>query len=443
MSRYLDLADHIVSLVGDRAEAEVRVEAGPSGLTRFANSFIHQNVAEELQRVHLKLVVDGRVAAAETNTATEDNLVGFIDGVLEAATLVPVDEDWPGLAPPAEIPGTDHYDEATAAATPAERAAVVRAFVDAGDGMDAAGYCDTEAFSQAIANSAGLRAEGRATRATLDGIHQTESSAGSGHQTAARLSDIDGAAAGDLAAQRARDSVEAVDLAPGEYEVVLAPEAVATIAIFLGFYGFNGRAVNEGQSFVEVGAGQFDEAISIWDDAFDSRTLGIGFDAEGTPKRRIEFITAGTTMNVAHDRRTAGKAGAESTGHAIPGGGGVGAIPINTFIGTGDETIDELIGGVERGLYVATFNYCRILDPRTQVVTGLTRNGTFLIENGAIAGAVGNMRFTQSFVEALGPGKVLGVESQNRFADSEFGPGLIVAPSLRLAAWNFTGGAAG
>jgi predicted Zn-dependent protease len=102
-----------------------------------------------------------------------------------------------------------------------------------------------------------------------------------------------------------------------------------------------------------------------------------------------------------------------------------------------------MIAAVERGLYVATFNYCRILDPRTQVVTGLTRNGTFMIENGKITGAVTNLRFTQSFVEALAPDRIRGIESTSRFADSEFGPGFVVAPSLHLAGWNFTGGASG
>jgi predicted Zn-dependent protease len=102
-----------------------------------------------------------------------------------------------------------------------------------------------------------------------------------------------------------------------------------------------------------------------------------------------------------------------------------------------------MIAGVDRGLYVATFNYCRVLDPKTLVVTGLTRNGTFMIENGTITGAVTNMRFTQSFVDALGQGRVHAIADDARFADSEFGPGMMHVPSLHLEGWNFTGGAGG
>ena len=109
----------------------------------------------------------------------------------------------------------------------------------------------------------------------------------------------------------------------------------------------------------------------------------------------------------------------------------------------GSTAVDDMIAGVDRGLYVATFNYCRVLDPKALTVTGLTRNGTFIIENGKITGGVTNLRFTQSFVEALAQGRVSAIGNDARFADSEFGPGMMHVPSLQLDAWNFTGGAAG
>ena len=120
-----------------------------------------------------------------------------------------------------------------------------------------------------------------------------------------------------------------------------------------------------------------------------------------------------------------------------------GPFAINMFIGGGDSSVDELVAGVNRGIYVSTFNYCRVLDPKSLVVTGLTRNGTFMIENGKITDPVTNMRFTQSFVDALAPGKVEGLGSDARYADSEFGPLLVHTPSLQLGSWNFTGGAEG
>lgn len=437
------IADRLVEMVGSRAECEASVTAGESSLTRFANSFIHQNVADVGHSADLRVAVDGRVARGSTNRIEDEALRSLVDRTLEVAALSPVDPNWPGPAPPARVPGGVHWEEATASAVPELRAGIVRDFVDAGEGMLSAGYCDTEAVVAAFSNSAGQRVAGRSTRATIDGIHRSPTSAGSAHQTAVDVGTLDGAAAGALAAQRALSGADPFDIKPGDYEVVLAPECVASIAIFLGEYGFNGKQVAEGQSFVDVGGQQFDSRVSIWDDATEPSGLGLMFDSEGTPKWRIDLVRDGVTAGVVHDRRTARRLGAESTGHAIPGSESWGPVPTSLVVGGGSEGVDDLIAAVERGLYVATFNYCRILDPKTQVVTGLTRNGTFMIENGSITGAVTNLRFTQSFVEALSPGRVLGIGNDLRFADSEFGVGLVRAPTVRLASWHFTGGAEG
>ncbi len=437
----LDLAERVIALVGDRAEAQVEATRGRHGLTRFANSFIHQHVETDTTSLALTVAVDGRVASASTTRL--DDLDAFVDDTINAAELSPADPHWAGLTPPTELKDDGHYDEATAAATPAERASRVEAFVSAAPDLKAAGYVDTSTAYVAFANSDGHRATGRSTRASGDGIHQTGTSAGSGHATSVALSDIDGGAIGRLAADRARASATFVDVDPGRYEVVLTNEAVATIAIFLGFYGFGARAVLDGGSFVELGEQQFDEAITLTDDATDPRTIGHGFDGEGTPTAPLTLVDHGVSASLAHDRRTAARMDTASTGHALPGAFGAGPLPANLIVGRGSSSRDELIADVERGLLITTFNYCRILDPRTQVTTGLTRNGTFLIEYGEVVGAVGNMRFTQSFVEALAPGNVLGIGDDVRHADSEFGAGMVLAPSMRLAGFHFSGGAAG
>jgi predicted Zn-dependent protease len=442
------LCEQVLDLVGDRADAQVTASRSRPALTRFANSFIHQNVGEAGLSVSLKLALpDGRVAAASTTRADTAGLTALVDGTLAAAALRPVDPDWPGLAPQAPVAEVDHYDPATEAASPDERARRVRAFVDAGPGLRAAGYCDTDGGTTAFANSAGQRAEGRSTRATIDGIHQTADSAGSGHATAARLSDLDAGGVGAEAAGRAQRAAAASDVEPGEYEVVLEPECVATILVFLAFYGFNAKQVIEGQSGIRLGEAQFDPAVSIWDDATAPAALGAPFDADGTPKRRLDLVSAGVSAALAHDRRTARKLGTESTGHAVGESDAYGPIPSNLFLGPADPAFgagtSDLIAATGRGLLVTTFNYCRILDPKTQVVTGLTRNGTFLIEDGKVRGGVKNLRFTQSFLEALAPGNILGISREARFADSEFGPGLVHCPALRLGSWRFTGGARG
>lgn len=440
----LELARQVVDLVGDRAEAQVRVTRQRHGLTRFANSFIHQHVGEDVSSLSLTVASDARVAEAATSNLDPEALADFVDAAIAAAELQPADPYYGGLTPPSDVPDTDgHFDTPTAGTEPSRRAEGVRAFVEAGDGLQAAGYLDTEGAWVAFANSAGHAVEGRSTRATIDGIHQTGTSAGSAHQTSVRLGDLDAGAAGRTAADRARRSADFTDLDPGKYEVVLGPEAVSTISVFLAAYGFNAKSHLEGSSFVELGEQQFDERITLVDDATDPDSLGLAFDAEGTPKRRTVLIEDGVTRSLAHDRRTAKRAGTESTGHAVPGGASFGAFPTDVALRPGESTPDELIAEVERGLLITQFHYCRVLDPRTQVITGLTRNGTFLIEDGEVTGAVGNLRFTQSLLEALGTGNVLGIGNDLRFADSEFGPGMVRAPSLRLGSWNFSGGAKG
>jgi predicted Zn-dependent protease len=440
----LDTCERVLALVGTDAEAEVTVTAGTEALTRFATGFIHQNVADAVQQVHLRLALDGRVAEASANQTDDDALARLVRSTADAARLQPVDPGWPGLAPPADAPAVDHWDDATAAAQPSERAERVGAFVTAADGLETAGYCSTEGVRIAFANSAGQRLSGRSTSATLDGIARTGSSDGSSRASSVRLADLDGTVTGLEAVRRARDSADATDLPPGPYEVVLSPSCVVNMLTFLALHGFNGRAVEEGRSFARIGESQFDEAISLADDVSHAMATGVGFDAEGTPKRRVELVRAGVTSGLIHDRRTAKALGTESTGNAVAGAGPFGALPANLVLEAGSASQDDLVGGVERGLLVTDFWYTRILDPRTQVVTGLTRNGVWLIESGRVQRPVTNLRFTQSFLDALGPGQVRGVGSDlTLVGGAVFGIGAYVVPSLHLASWNFTGGAKG
>ncbi|MBW3576641.1 MAG: TldD/PmbA family protein [Actinobacteria bacterium] len=440
------LCDQVLAGLGAGAgiEAQVIATASRWGLTRFANSGIHQHVGEHTVTVSLQAAFDGRVAAASTSRTDDAGLYELVQRVEGAAAVRPVDPEWPGVTPPTDVADVDHADPATHEPAPAARAAHVEAFVAAGESTRAAGYVDAAGTRTVFANSAGHHATGSWTRATIDGIHQTTTSAGKGHQTSRRLGALDGGATGRRAARLAADSADAGDLEPGRYAVVLSPECVATIAQFLAFYGFNAKAHLEGQSFVELGEQQFDEAFQLWDAALDDRALGLGFDAEGSPKRRLQLVTDGVTGNLAHDRRTAGRAGTQTTGHAIAGGEVYGPVPTNLFVGAGDAPdVGALVAQVDRGLLVTELNYCRVLDPRTQVVTGLTRNGTFLIERGEVTRPVTNLRFTQSFVEGLGPGRLLAATADTRFADGEFGPGMVHCPAVRLASWNITGGARG
>ncbi len=442
----LELADRVVGLVRARAadaEAEVTVRQGSEALTRFATGFIHQNVASEVNHVLIRVALDGRNASTSVDGPADDESLGrAIDGVLEAARVRPADPDWPGLAAPATAPAVDHFDEATAAATPDERARRVRAFVDAAGGLETAGFCSTTTVRLAFANSAGQRVSGRGTAAEIDGIARTPTADGSSRWASVRLGDLDGAVVGGRAATKARTASDPTDLVPGRYEVVLEPDCVANILSFLLVHGFNGKAVEEGRSFARVGEAQFDRAITLRDDVTDPGTLGIPFDIEGTPRRPLDLVRDGVTRGLLHTRRTAKAAGVESTGHAVEGGAQWGALGANLVLGAGSRTTEELIAGVGRGVLVTDFWYTRILDPRTQVVTGLTRNGVWLIEDGRVVRPVTNLRFTQSFLDALGPDAVRGI-SRERALSLAGWDSIYLVPSLHLASWNFTGGAKG
>jgi predicted Zn-dependent protease len=440
-----EACERVLAMVGGRAEATSSAVVGTSSLTRFANSHIHQNVTEDLRGVSLTVAVDGKVARAVTTRTDPDSLAALVERGLAAAELRPADPDFAGFAPQAEIPDVDHWDDGTAGATPEQRAAVVAAFVDAGTGLQGAGYCSTVATVHVLASTTGQRAVGRSALAQLDGIHRAAGTAGhpaDGYAqiTSVRLADLDGATCGARAAAKARAGLDPVELPPGSYEVVLEPKAVAEALLFPAYLGFNGKAHAEGTSFVHLGEAQWDAPVDIWDDATDARALGDAFDAEGTPKRRLDLVSRGESVGLAHDRRSARLAGVEPTGHSV-GSEALGGYPTDLFLGDGDESPDELVASVERGLLVTDLWYSRVLDPKTQVVTGLTRNGLYLVEDGQVTAPVQNLRYTQSIVAAFGPGQVRGLGNDGRLVGSE--GGVMHVPSARLAAWSFTGNARG
>jgi predicted Zn-dependent protease len=455
-----DICAQVLDLVKSQsptAEAEVTVDATDLALTRFANSFIHQNVADATTTVRLRLHDDGRTAAGTTTIVDTQGLRGLVERTIAAARLCPPDPQWPGLAPPASTSPLPPVDEETAQADPAARAARVRDFVAAADGLEAAGYCSTVRMATAFANSAGMSADAVTALAAMDAIARAGTADGVSRFASSRLSDLDGGLLGARAATKARRSLQPQELPPGRYEVVLEPTAVVDLLENLSFYAFNGKAVNERRSFIEVGTAQFDPALSIADDPFDPSGLGFAFDAEGTPKQRRMFVDAGLSATVAHDRRSAAQAGATSTGHALPGAAAFGAIATNLHLlsadgasalgevdgPAADSSVSALVGQVSRGLLVSDFWYTRVLDPRTLVITGLTRNGVWLIEDGVVTKPVQNLRFTQSYPQALAPGGVLGVGSHSIGLPSGWDVLAYRAPALRLASWNFTGNASG
>jgi predicted Zn-dependent protease len=440
------LTDRVLALIRDHstaAEAEVLAQVGSLALTRFANSSIHQNVSEDVRQVGIRLALDGRVATARLDGPVDaEQLVTLVAGAFEAARVSPLDEDWPGVTEPVAPADVDHWDEETATASPAARASRVAAFVQAAGGLETAGSLSTESLHVALANTAGQAVSGRGTVASMNGIARTGTSDGVARWSGASLGGLDGRALGTHAARTARGSATPTELDPGRYPVVIAPSCVADVLRFLIGNGFGGRAIEERRSFVRPGEAQFDRAVTIRQDVTRPDITGISFDAEGTPRSRLDIVRDGVSRSILHDRRTARKGDAASTGNAVAGPNPFGAVSTTAVLLPGDRSVDDLVAGVERGLLVSDFWYTRVLDPRTLVVTGLTRNGVWLIEDGRVGRAVANLRFTQSYAEALAPGAVKAIGADLALFPDGLESALLV-PSLHLASWNFTGGAKG
>jgi predicted Zn-dependent protease len=474
----LELAARVVELVrqaaGPSAQAEVVVRHDAEALTRFAVSMIHQNVAEAVTTVGLRLHLDGRTASGATTVVGADGLRGLVERTVAAARLSPPDTTWPGLTPPSPLHHSAGYhgsgersrldfgfDEATARATPAERAELVRDFVNAADGLETAGFCRTVYTSAAFVNSAGQSVEGRTAEAAMDGIARAGGADGVARLASGRLADLDGALLGARAAAKARAARNPVELPPGRYEVVLEPEAVSDLLANLSVFGFNGKSYAQKQSFAELEAEQFDPSVTLVDEPLGSRdehASGLPFDDEGTPRESLVLVREGVTKAVAHDRTSAAEAGAVSTGHAsgmsrtwgpfpnhlrLEASPAATLPPVDESIGAVAASARPLVARMERGLLITDLWYTRVLDQKTLVITGLTRNGVWLVENGEVTAAVGNMRFTQSYPQALASGMVLGIGGESVLLPDRWSGTRYAAPALHLASWNLTGNASG
>jgi predicted Zn-dependent protease len=459
-SEQIELAGRLIELVraaAPRAEAEATVDVRTLALTRFANSMIHQNVADETATLRLKIHADGRTISSSTTLTALDALDALVARTIASVGHAPLDPSWPGLAPAAPLQSSGSVDPAIVSASPKDRAERVRDFVDAAGGLTTAGFCQTRHLSSAFVNSAGQSVAGASADVSLSGIARTATSDGAARLASAWLSDIYGTVLGARAAAKARAGVDPIELEPGRYEVVLEPTATNDIVQALAMYGFNGRSYIDHTSFLHPGDAQFDAAITIVDDAVSAGMIGLPFDQEGTPKRRIELVTAGRSVSPVYDRRTAAETGVESTGHGVgsaqmvlaqnlmvePHRDGVTGEPGEVDGPAADSSVVALISDVARGVLVTDHWYTRVLDPRTLVMTGLTRNGVWLIENGEVTRPLRNFRFTQSYPEALGPDRVLGVGSHAPALPFGYGYASFRSPALRLASWNFTGGASG
>ncbi|MEO8452280.1 MAG: metallopeptidase TldD-related protein [Gemmatimonadota bacterium] len=423
-------------------ETRVSINSGSRGNTRFAVNQVSTAGDNTDTTVVVRSVIGNKVGSASTNRLDDTGLKGVVEASERLAKLTPDDPElMPELEPQQYREGTS-WNEGTAGLDPAARAAAVAKITGAarGAGLVSTGYLETTATAQAIANSKGLFAYNRDTGAALTTTVRTPDGSGSGWAgaTSNAWDKIDPAALGARAVDKAKRSVGAVAVEPGRYTVVLEPTAVGNLVQLIAG-SINARSADEGRSFFtkpgggnKIGEKVVDERVTLVSDSFDPETLGAPFTADGLPTSRVPWIENGVVKNLNYDRYWAKKQGKEPTG--VGGGFFSGSLAMSG----GTETIESLIAGCERGLLVTRFWYIRPVDPRTILFTGLTRDGTFLIKGGKIAGAVRNLRFNESPIFMLNNLEAMGVPVRVSSGESGSAGGAIVMPPIRARDFNFT-----
>ena len=441
-----EVTDLLANVLGrsDAPETEVLYIGQDSALTRFANNQIHQNVREHDASVQVRVIDDGRIGVASTNHLDEAG----IQAVLERASAIAArSAPNPNAAVLPEPDGREYdgelgYVEATAEAGAELRGEGARAVIAAGEAkaLDTSGSFATSVMTVAVANSKGIRAMHRSTRASLltvmmDGF---ASGAASGYANAGSpdVREIDAAALGAEAAEKGDRMRGAEVLEAGEYEVILEEYAVAGLLEYLAYIGFSGLAVEEHRSFMELGSRVMGENVSIWDDAHDVTGHPAPIDFEGVVRQRVDLVRDGMANAVVHDAATGARAGVGSTGHGLPAPNLIGPMPMNLFMAPGSTPRDDLVRGVQRGIWVTRFHYINPVHPKKAILTGMTKDGTFLIENGEITRPLLNFRFTQSIPEAFS--YVRDASDATRLLPGEFF-GSARVPALHLGSFNFTG----
>jgi predicted Zn-dependent protease len=426
--------------------AEVVLLADESALTRFANNAIHQNVAEHNLTLYLRVLPGYRSGTASTNRTDPAALDGLVRRALAIAQASPEDPTRPGLAEPAAYTPVACFDEATAMLTPQWRAEAVGEVCRPARGKDlyASGAFASGAYAVAVANSLGLFAYHAYTEVDFQTVVMGADSSGRAQASSWKAADLSVTSLGQEAIWKAENGRNPQSIEPGEYTVVFDPYVSEDLLHMLNFSGMGGLAYQDGRSWMNDRLGQpaMSPLISIWDDGLDRNGLPLPFDFEGVPKQRVEIVSQGVVKGPVYDRTTAQKAGLSSTGHALPPnlpawGRSLGPIALNLFMASGTSSVEEMIRSTERGLYITRFWYTRLVHPRDCVVTGMTRDGVFLIEKGELAYPVKNLRFTQAYVQALAEVEAVGQE--RRLQKTEYGSRAICTPALKISRFNFTG----
>ncbi len=423
-------------------QTEILVMGGKSYLTGFANNYIHRNVGNEDYTINIRLAFGKRIGSATVHGFSEE----IIEKALKDAELIAENQkenpDFVSFAKPSkEVRQFDEkalYSENTANCDAECRAKIAKEVVDASKklGLNSSGTVETETDEIAIVNSLGVEKYCVRTVASIKNIAMAADSSGYSKSTAVDITKINVEEIIKESTDLALSGRGPISIEPGKYEVILTPYAVAEFISHILYLSLNARAVNEGSSFLIGNFGKriLGDNITMYDDGLSEETIPLPFDFEGVDKKRVVFFENGVAKDVVYDTLTAYKEGRESTGHSLPQPSPYSPYPMNFVIEGGNSSPEEMISNVKRGLFVQRFWYTNPMDPKNAVITGMTRDGLFLIENGKITKPVMNMRFTESVISALN--NVIELSKTKKII---YDMASVTVPYLRVKDFTFTG----
>jgi len=430
------IAERVLKL-SDADETEVEVDATTDALTRFANNAIHQNVAEKICSISVRAVVDGRTARATTNKTDDASLGRAVASAINLARNEPANPDLLPMLRSQKYRKVARFFPATANTTPEDRArAVARVCKIAEKAQQtAAGIFSSGESESVIANSKGLFAAHRQTRAEFSVTMLEKSSSGWAKANSPDIGTIQPEELAVSASQKAAASREPREIEPGHYATILPPAAVLDLVGFL-FYDFAGTAVLDKRSCFtgRIGKRVLGRNITLWDDAYHPLQSGPAYDGEGLPRQKVLLVDRGIVKNLVYARTTARTMKARSTGHGFPLPNEYGEAPMNLVFEGGEKSIDDMVRATERGILVTRLWYIREVDPYEKILTGMTRDGTFLIKNGRIGCGIRNFRFNQSMIEMLSNVEMLG-PAVRAAGEESFE---MVVPAMKVADFHFS-----
>jgi len=427
----------------DQTEAILLTE--DSSLTRFAGSAIHQHVAEKNQTLILRVVLEKKIAVVTTNIFLPSSVKKSLQKAISLAKVQQPNDEFISLPGPKPLPEIETFSKNISRRTPNQKAKMIKDILTSVKrrGLKASGAFSNGEVELAVVNSLGVEAYQKFSDLFLHLIVENEKSSGYASFVARDPDQLDIESLTQEAINKTSRE-EPIQLEPGEYEVILEPYAVSELLSFLGYLGFHALAVQEGRSFFfnRFGEKMVDEKVTIYDDGLDPEGLQVPFDFEGIPKKRVTFFDRGVATEVTYDSFTAGREGKDSTGHGLIAPNTAGPIPINLFMRGGESSLKEMIQSVRRGIYVTRFHYTNVVEPMKAVITGMTRDGTFLIEEGEIKRPIKNLRFTESILRALS--QVTAISKDRRICSEgtvysrRFVTGTVV-PAIKIDGFNFSG----